>query len=200
MFSLNLLSNLRDLNDPVLFCQRVIKYIEIGKKEGATLHTGGERHGSEGFYIQPTIFTDVKPEMTIVKEEIFGPGKNQRTLITFSPKLILKARTIPSTVVVVAKFKDQAELIALANDSSYGLAASVFSRDITTALTTAHALQAGILWLNMTILPEPNVPVGGYKRTSYPSPVTTSYIACFLQPSWEAKNNGSSKLMISFSL
>lgn len=51
-----------------------MKHIEIGKKEGATVHLGGERHGTEGFFIQPTIFTDVKPEMTIVKEEIFGPG------------------------------------------------------------------------------------------------------------------------------
>lgn len=49
-------------------------YINIGKKEGATLHLGGERHGTEGYFIQPTIFTNVKPEMTIVKEEIFGPG------------------------------------------------------------------------------------------------------------------------------
>lgn len=51
-----------------------MKYIEIGKQEGATLHLGGERHGTEGFFIKPTIFTDVKPNMTIVKEEIFGPG------------------------------------------------------------------------------------------------------------------------------
>lgn len=51
-----------------------MNHISIGKKEGATVHLGGERHGTEGFFIQPTIFTDVKPEMTIVKEEIFGPG------------------------------------------------------------------------------------------------------------------------------
>lgn len=51
-----------------------MNHISIGKKEGATLHLGGERHGTEGFFIQPTIFTDITPEMTIVKEEIFGPG------------------------------------------------------------------------------------------------------------------------------
>lgn len=51
-----------------------MKHIDIGKKEGATLHLGGKRHGTEGYFIQPTIFTDVKPGMTIVKEEIFGPG------------------------------------------------------------------------------------------------------------------------------
>ena len=54
--------------------QRIMNHIETGKKEGATVHLGGERHGTEGYFIQPTIFTDVKPEMTIVKEEIFGPG------------------------------------------------------------------------------------------------------------------------------
>lgn len=54
--------------------QRIMNHIESGKKQGATLHLGGERHGIEGFYIKPTIFTDVTPDMTIVKEEIFGPG------------------------------------------------------------------------------------------------------------------------------
>lgn len=65
---------------------------------------------------------------------------------------------------VVAKFKTTEELIELANDSMFGLAASVFSRDVTTALTTAHALQAGTVWVNQHHLPEKNVPFGGYKR------------------------------------
>lgn len=115
-------------------------HIESGKKEGATVHLGGERHGTEGFFIQPTIFTDVTAEMTIVKEEIFGP------------------------VVAVAKFKDQDELLKLANDSFYGLAASVFSADITKAITTANALEAGTVWINMANIPEKNMPFGGYKR------------------------------------
>lgn len=115
-------------------------HIDSGKKQGATVHLGGERHGSEGFFIQPTIFTDVTPEMTIVKEEIFGP------------------------VVVIAKFKDQEELLKLANDSFYGLAASVFSSDITKAITTANALEAGTVWINMANIPEKNMPFGGYKR------------------------------------
>ena len=58
-----------------------MNYINIGKKEGATVHLGGERHGTEGYFIQPTIFTDVTPDMTIVKEEIFGPGTSH----PFSP-------------------------------------------------------------------------------------------------------------------
>lgn len=72
----------------------------------------------------------------------------------------------PLAVVVVAKFKTTEELIQLANDSMFGLAASVFSRDITTAITTAHALQAGTVWVNQHHLPEKNVPFGGYKRES----------------------------------
>lgn len=122
--------------------QRIMAHIDSGKKEGATVHLGGERHGTEGFFIQPTIFTDVTAEMKIVKEEIFGP------------------------VVAVAKFKDQDELLKLANDSFYGLAASVFSSDITKAITTANALEAGTVWINMANIPEKNMPFGGYKRVS----------------------------------
>jgi len=118
-----------------------MNHIDIGKKEGATLHLGGERHGTEGYFIQPTIFTDVKPEMTIVKEEIFGP------------------------VVVVAKFHDQDDLIKLANDTMYGLAAAVFSKDITKAITTANALHAGTVWINCINVIDSNVPFGGYKES-----------------------------------
>lgn len=73
------------------------------------------------------------------------------------------------TVVVVAKFKDQDDLIALANDSMYGLAAAVFSQDITKALTTANALHAGTVWVNQYNLIEKNVPFGGYKRELFSS-------------------------------
>ncbi|KAF8308496.1 aldehyde dehydrogenase [Clavulina sp. PMI_390] len=120
---------------------RIMNYIKIGKEQGATCHLGGERHGTEGFFIKPTIFTDVTPDMTIVKEEIFGP------------------------VVAVTKFSTQEELIAAANDSVYGLAASVFSKDINKAITTANALQAGTVWINMANFPETNMPFGGYKQS-----------------------------------
>jgi len=120
---------------------RIMNYIDIGKKEGATVHLGGERHGTEGYFIQPTIFTDVKPEMTIVKEEIFGP------------------------VVVVIKFRDEDDLIKMANDTLYGLSASVFSQDITKAITTANALQAGTVWINSHHIVNNNVPFGGYKQS-----------------------------------
>ena len=83
-----------------------MSYIESGKKEGATVHIGGDQHGKDGYWIKPTIFVDTKPDMKIVREEIFGP------------------------VVVVIKFKDEADAIHQANDSQYGLAAAVFSKII----------------------------------------------------------------------
>ncbi|KAL8292701.1 hypothetical protein RQP46_001313 [Phenoliferia psychrophenolica] len=120
---------------------RIMAHVQSGKEEGATVHTGGERHGTEGFFIQPTVFTNVKPDMRIVKEEIFGP------------------------VVVVSKFKDEADIIAQANDSMYGLAAAVFSRDITRAISTAHKLQAGTVWVNCYNQLHSQVPFGGFKQS-----------------------------------
>ncbi|KAL8277189.1 hypothetical protein RQP46_010437 [Phenoliferia psychrophenolica] len=120
---------------------RIMAHVQSGKEEGATVHTGGERHGTEGFFIQPTIFTNVKPHMRIVKEEIFGP------------------------VVVVSKFKDEADIIAQANDSMYGLAAAVFSRDITRAISTANKLQAGTVWVNCYNQLHSQVPFGGFKQS-----------------------------------
>src|ERR1700742_3842038 len=98
-------------------------YIESGKADGATVHHGGSRHGTEGYFIQPTIFTDTKPDMKIVKEEIFGP------------------------VGVVIKFEDDEDVIRQANDTSYGLACAVFSQNINRAIKTAHRLQAGTAWV-----------------------------------------------------
>ena len=94
-------------------------YIESGKSAGAVVHIGGERHGDEGFFIKPTIFTDVRPDMKIVKEEIFGP------------------------VAVVMKFKDEAEVVEMANDTTYGLAAYVFTENVSRAIRMAHTLEAG---------------------------------------------------------
>ncbi|KAA1476364.1 aldehyde dehydrogenase [Dentipellis sp. KUC8613] len=120
---------------------RIMSYINSGKEEGATVHLGGERHGEEGYWIKPTIFTDTKPNMRIVQEEIFGP------------------------VGVVIKFEDEADVIKQANDTVYGLAAAVFSQDINRAIETAHKLHAGTAWINCVNQLHPQVPFGGYKQS-----------------------------------
>jgi len=120
---------------------RVVGYIKSGKEEGATTLLGGNRHGTEGYFIEPTIFTDVKPDQKIMREEIFGP------------------------VVAVAKFKDEEDIIRQANDSVYGLAAAVFTKDITRGIKTAHALKAGTVWVNQYNMINYQVPFGGYKES-----------------------------------
>jgi len=119
---------------------RIMAYIDDGKKSGTAL-TGGNRIGDKGFFIEPTIFTDVNPDAKIVKEEIFGP------------------------VVVVTKFKDDKDIIKVANNTVYGLAAAVFSRDISRALNLANSLQAGTVWVNCYNTLHSNVPFGGYKQS-----------------------------------
>ncbi|KAN0134742.1 Aldehyde dehydrogenase domain containing protein [Lactarius tabidus] len=120
---------------------RIMDYINSGKKEGATVHLGGERHGNEGYYVQPTIFTDTRPDMRIVQEEIFGP------------------------VGVIIKFKNEEDALRQANDTLYGLAAAVFTRDITKAIEFAHKLEAGTAWVNCVNTLNVNVPFGGYKQS-----------------------------------
>jgi len=120
---------------------RVMGYIESGKGEGATVHHGGERHGDEGFFIKPTIFTDVHPDMKIVKEEIFGP------------------------VAVIIKFKDEAEVVEMANNTTYGLGAHIFTESVSRAVRMAHAVEAGSIWVNCAQDTETNVPFGGYKQS-----------------------------------
>jgi aldehyde dehydrogenase (NAD+) len=93
---------------------RIMKHIDSGKKEGATLLRGGDKHGDEGFFIQPTVFSDVHEDHTIFKEEIFGP------------------------VVAITKFSSDEEVIRLANQTEYGLASAVFSRDISRAIGVAN--------------------------------------------------------------
>ena len=99
-------------------------YINSGKEEGATVHHGGERHGNEGYFIKPTIFTDVHPDMKIVKEEIFGP------------------------VAAIIKFKHEAEVVEMANNTTYGLAAHIFTRDVNRSIRVAHAVEAGTVWVS----------------------------------------------------
>ena len=119
-------------------------YIEAGIEEGATLLCGGKRLGgalADGNFIAPTIFDDTTPKMRIVQEEIFGP------------------------VLVVQTFDDEAEAIALANDTIYGLAGAVFTQDIAKAHRVIRKMRAGITWIN-TYHPTYNeAPWGGYKQS-----------------------------------
>lgn len=127
--------------------QRILDYIETGKNEGAKVETGGgvwtEGAGefAGGFFIQPTIFSGCKKGMTIVEEEIFGP------------------------VLAVATFKDEAEAIEIANDTSYGLGAGVFSQNASRCMRVSGAIQAGTVWVNTYCVLSNAVPFGGMKAS-----------------------------------
>ena len=101
--------------------------------------TGGKRHGSKGYFVEPTVFADVKDDMTIAKEEIFGP------------------------VMSIIKFKTIDEVIQRANNSNYGLGAGVVTRDIQKALKVSNALRAGTVYVNCYDVFDANTPFGGFK-------------------------------------
>ncbi|TNF83026.1 aldehyde dehydrogenase family protein [Pseudomonas sp. ICMP22404] len=124
--------------------QRVLGHIDRGVSAGATLVCGGQRptHLSRGFFLQPTIFTDVPPDSALWCEEIFGP------------------------VLCVRRFSGVEQAIALANDSRFGLVASVVSRDLDAAEQVANALQAGLVWINAPQVIFPQAAWGGYKQSS----------------------------------
>ncbi|KAI5287797.1 aldehyde dehydrogenase (NAD(P)(+)) ald5 [Ascosphaera aggregata] len=121
--------------------KRILCYIEEGKKAGAVCEIGGERVGDKGYYIKPTIFTNVTEDMSIVKEEIFGP------------------------VCVVQTFKDEADAIRIANDTQFGLAAAVHTRDINTALRVSNSIHAGTVWVNTYNQLSYQTPFGGFKES-----------------------------------
>ncbi|KAJ3988737.1 aldehyde dehydrogenase [Lentinula detonsa] len=122
--------------------ERVMGYIKSGVDQGAKVHLGGKRHGEQnGNFITPTIFTNTTPDMKIVQEEIFGP------------------------VSVVIKFEDQQDVIQQANDTIYGLAAAVFTQNITQAFEVGHALKAGTVWVNCYNEVSAAVPFGGFKQS-----------------------------------
>ncbi|XP_022727186.1 aldehyde dehydrogenase family 2 member B7, mitochondrial-like [Durio zibethinus] len=121
--------------------EKILRYIRSGVDSGATLETGGERIGSRGYYIQPTVFSNVKEDMLIAKDEIFGPVQS------------------------ILKFKDIDEVIRRANTSTYGLAAGVFTQDIDTANTLTRALKVGTVWVNCYDVFDAAIPFGGYKMS-----------------------------------
>lgn len=124
---------------------RVLQYIETGRQDGAVLAAGGspvdvDGHG-KGFFIAPTVFTDVTPSMQIFSEEIFGP------------------------VVVIMRFKTESEAIEIANNSIYGLGASAFTTDLERAHRVADQIEAGIVWINSSQDSDARVPFGGVKQS-----------------------------------
>jgi aldehyde dehydrogenase (NAD+) len=123
-----------------------LRYIDIAKKEGAQLVAGGARADigtGKGYFLQPTVFDGVTPEMTIAREEIFGP------------------------VLAAIEFGDLDEAIARANDSNYGLAAAVWTKDIKKAHYVARKLQAGTVWINTYNVYDTAAPFGGYKQSGF---------------------------------
>src|SRR5437868_1574168 len=126
--------------------QNVLGYIEAGKKEGAKLIAGGNRvsvDGGKGFFIEPTIFSEVSNDMKIAQEEIFGP------------------------VLATLTFEDVDEVVDLANRNPYGLAAAVWTRDINKANITARRLRAGLVWINTYGLMDAAMPFGGFKSSGF---------------------------------
>jgi aldehyde dehydrogenase (NAD+) len=127
--------------------ERVTGYLEIGKQEGAKVLTGGERHtapGLEGgYFVKPTVFTGVRNDMRIAQEEIFGP------------------------VVSVIPFKDETDAVLQGNDTLYGLAAGVWTRDVSKAHRVARSIRAGTVWVNCYNVFDVMAPFGGYKQSGY---------------------------------
>ncbi len=121
--------------------EKVMSYIDSGKREGAELLTGGERVGDSGYFIQPTVFANVQDEMKIAREEIFGP------------------------VMSIIKFRDIDEVIARANNTTYGLAAAVWTRDIGKVHSIANNVRAGTIWVNCFDVFDAAAPFGGFKQS-----------------------------------
>jgi acyl-CoA reductase-like NAD-dependent aldehyde dehydrogenase len=126
--------------------ETVLSYIEAGKSEGAKLVCGGERADigtGKGYFVKPTIFDDVDPEMRISREEIFGP------------------------VLATIRFKDAEDAVAKGNATVYGLAAAVWTRDVSKAHRIARAIKAGTVWINTYNLYDPALPFGGFKESGF---------------------------------
>ena len=120
---------------------KILDYVKIGVEEGAKIAVGGKRHSAGEAFVEPTLLVDVRNDMRVAQEEIFGP------------------------VGVVIKFKDQDELVRMANDSLYGLGGAVFTRDIAKALTVARLLETGRVWVNTYNQIHAGAPFGGYKES-----------------------------------
>jgi phenylacetaldehyde dehydrogenase len=122
---------------------RVTGYLESGRADGATALTGGVRWGDSGYFVEPTVLTNTRPDMKVVREEIFGP------------------------VVVAAPFQSIDDIAAVANDSEYGLGAGIWTQDISKAHALAKKLRAGTVWINCYNVFDASLPFGGYKQSGW---------------------------------
>ncbi len=123
--------------------RRVTGFLESGKADGATALTGGGRFGDRGYFVEPTVLTNTRPDMKVVREEIFGP------------------------VVVAEKFTGLDEIAAAANDTTYGLGAGIWTRDISKAHALAKKIRAGTIWINCYNVFDASLPFGGYKQSGW---------------------------------
>jgi phenylacetaldehyde dehydrogenase len=123
--------------------RRVTGYLDSGKEDGATAVTGGGRHGDTGYFVEPTVLTNITPDMKVVREEIFGP------------------------VLVAAPFQSIDDIAALANDSEFGLGAGIWTQDISKAHALAKRLRAGTVWINCYNVFDASLPFGGYKQSGW---------------------------------
>lgn len=136
---------------------KVLSYIDYGKRDGAKLECGGNRIGTTGYFIEPTVFSNVTDEMRIASEEIFGPVQS------------------------IIKFKTLDEVIERANRTNYGLAAGVITKNIDNALTFASAVEAGSVWVNCYNATAVCTPFGGYKESGIGRELGEEGLASYLE-------------------
>jgi len=123
--------------------RRVSGYLDIGTAEGATALCGGKRYGEQGYFLEPTVLVDVKQDMRVVQEEIFGP------------------------VLVALPFKDIEDVLPKANETVYGLGGGIWTNDLSKAHRLAAALRTGTVWINCYDGFDAALPFGGYKESGW---------------------------------